>query len=110
MWPSSRFAFWLKPSVVYFFLNFLMPRKKEDDLAVPGIRGHPVPGCGGEGGCAGPDDGMEPPAHAADGTCRPAIFPARRFPPPRPVRAPGWYRGRGLCFSLSHFAFPFTLP
>ena len=44
MAPSSRFALSLKPSVAYLVLNFCRALEEADDLAVLGIRGHPVPG------------------------------------------------------------------
>src|SRR5512135_3315366 len=65
MAPSSRFALSLKPNVAYLVLNFCALWKKQTDIAVLGIRGHPVPGSGREGWRAGFDDGMEPLGHGA---------------------------------------------
>src|SRR5439155_24455047 len=48
-------------------LELLRALKKAEDLAVLGIRGHPVPGSRREGRRAGFDDGMEPPG---DGSIR----------------------------------------
>ena len=65
MAPSSRFASSLKPSVAYLELNFSRALEEADDLAVPGVRGHPVPGLRREGRRAGLDDRMEPLGHGA---------------------------------------------
>src|SRR5215468_6335101 len=46
-------------------LELLRVLEEADDLAVPGVRGHPIPEPRGEGRCAGPDDGMEPLAQDA---------------------------------------------
>jgi hypothetical protein len=43
MAPSSRFAASLKPSVAYLVFELLRALEEADDLAVPGVRGHPVP-------------------------------------------------------------------
>src|SRR6266446_7375239 len=39
--------------------------EEADDVAVLGVRGHPLPGSRREGWRAGFDDGMEPPGHGA---------------------------------------------
>ena len=65
MAPSSRFALSLKPSVAYLRLELLRALEEADDLAVLGIRGHPVPGSRREGWRAGLDDRMEPLGHGA---------------------------------------------
>ncbi|HSS10849.1 MAG TPA: hypothetical protein VLL25_13250 [Acidimicrobiales bacterium] len=65
MAPSSRFALSLKPNVGYLVLNFCALWKKHDDVAVLGVRGHPVPGSRREGWRAGFDDGVEPLGHGA---------------------------------------------
>src|SRR5438552_13048898 len=41
-------------------LELVRALKKADDIAILGVRGHPVPGSWREGWCAGFDDGMEP--------------------------------------------------
>ena len=56
MAPSSRFALSLKPSVAYLVLNFCRALEEADDLAVLGVRGHPVPGSRREGRRAGFDE------------------------------------------------------
>ena len=65
MAPSSRFAASLKPSVAYLALNFSAALEEADDLAVLGVRGHPVPGLRREVRRAGLDDRMEPLGHGA---------------------------------------------
>jgi hypothetical protein len=67
MAPSSRFAASLQPSVAYLVLNFCA-LVEADDLAVLGMRGHPVPESRREGWRAGFDDGMEPLDQGARGT------------------------------------------
>ena len=44
MAPSSRFALSLKPSVAYLRLELCRGLEEADDVAVLGVRGHPVPG------------------------------------------------------------------
>src|SRR5205823_13653410 len=46
-------------------LELVRALEEADDLAVPGVRRHPVPGSRREGWRAGFDDGMEPPGHGA---------------------------------------------
>src|ERR1700689_4383052 len=46
-------------------LELVRALEEANDIAVLGVRGHPVPGSRGEGWCARFDDGMEPPAHSA---------------------------------------------
>src|SRR5512135_2494400 len=83
MAPSSRFALSLKPNVAYLVLNFCALWKKQTDIAVLGIRGHPVPGSRREGWRAGFDDGMEPLGHNTirfrhlGDLCEDVAFPVR---------------------------------
>ena len=65
MTPSSRLASSLKPNVAYLELNFSAGWKKQIDLAVLGVRGHPVPESRREAWRAGFDDRMEPLGHGA---------------------------------------------
>jgi hypothetical protein len=65
MAPSSRFASSLKPNVAYLVFELLRALEEADDLAVLGIRGHPVPESRLEGWRAGFDDRMEPLAQSA---------------------------------------------
>ena len=44
MAPSSRFASSLKPNVAYLVFELLSALEEADDLALLGVRGHPVPG------------------------------------------------------------------
>src|SRR3990172_1063883 len=46
-------------------VELLRALEEADDLAVLGIRGHPIPGFRREGWCAGFDDRMEPLGHGA---------------------------------------------
>src|SRR5207247_1333342 len=46
-------------------LELVRALEEADDIAVLGVRGHPVPGSRREGWRAGFDDGMEPPGHGA---------------------------------------------
>src|SRR3989441_7227743 len=46
-------------------LELVRALEEADDIAVPGVRGHPVPGSRREGWRAGFDDGMEPLGHVA---------------------------------------------
>src|SRR6266705_1842249 len=57
--PSSRFAFAEAERRVPR-LELVRALEEADDIAVLGVRGHPVPGSRREGGRAGFDDGMEP--------------------------------------------------
>src|SRR5712691_7150909 len=51
--PSSRFASCMKPNVAYLVFELLRALEEADDLAVLGIRGHPVPESRREGWRAG---------------------------------------------------------
>src|SRR6266704_6242464 len=62
--PSSRFAFAEAERRVPR-LELVRALEEADDIAVLGVRGHPVPGSRRQGWRAGFDDGMEPLGHDA---------------------------------------------
>jgi hypothetical protein len=100
MAPSSRFAWSLKPSAAYLVLNFLRALEEADDLAVLGVRGHPVPKSWREGRRAGLDDGMVPLAHGAIrcrhlGDFREHVALPVRVSAPGPRRAAGFSETAG---------------
>ena len=63
--PSSRFAAVVETERGVPGLELLRALEEADDLAVPGIGGHPVPGLRREGRRAGFDERMEPSGHGA---------------------------------------------
>ena len=65
MAPSSRFAVVAEAERRVPRVELLRALEEADDLAVLGIRGHPVPGFRREGWRAGFDDRMEPLGHGA---------------------------------------------
>ena len=95
MSPSSRFAAGTKPNVAYLDLSLCALWKKQNDLAVLGVSGHPVPGSRREGWRARFDDGVEPLGHNTIrfrhlGDLREHVaFPVRLLRPGGVERTPG---------------------
>src|SRR5262249_7713303 len=74
--------------------ELLRALEEADDLAVLGVRGHPVPESRREGWRAGFDDGMEPPGHGAIRFRHLGDLREHVAFPVRPVRALAAARGR----------------